>query len=32
MNTETTYVGQDDVQSKETIDVLKGYGDVEYED
>ena len=32
MTTETTYVGQDDVQSKETIDVLKGYGDVEYED
>ena len=32
MTTETTYVGQDNVQSKETIDVLKGYGDVEYED
>ena len=29
MTTETTYVGQDDVQSKETIDVLKGYEDVE---
>ena len=32
MTQETTYIGQDDVQSKETIDVLKGYGDVEYED
>ena len=32
MTQETTYIGQDDVQSKETIDVLKGYEDVEDED
>jgi hypothetical protein len=32
MTQETTYIGQDPYLNEERIDVVKGHGDIEYED
>ena len=32
LTTETTYIGKDDILSEESIDVVKGHGDINHED